>query len=135
MKNLRLKIVCPDGEIFSGEAKSVLVTTTEGELQILAGHMNFCAPLKTGRAKIVLESGEERLASVSGGFILVSEEETKIVAVTFEFAEKIDIDRAKRARGRAEEIVKSSNDEKTITIAKAKLARALARISVYESTR
>ena len=133
MKKLRLKIVCPDGEIFSGEAKSVLVTTSDGEVQILAGHMNFCAPLKTGRAKIVMENGDERTASISGGFILVTEEETKIVAVTFEFAEKIDVERAKRARARAEEILKFSNDQNDITLAEAKLARALARISVYES--
>lgn len=133
MKNLRLKIVCPEGEVFSGEAKSVLVTTSEGEVQILAGHMNFCAPLKTGRAKIVTQNGEECFASVSGGFILVTEEETKIVAVTFEFAEEIDIERAKIARDRAKELLKLSNNEDEITLAEAKLSRALARISAYES--
>ena len=50
MALLKLEIVCPDGEIFSGEAKSILLTTNDGEVQLLAGHADFAAPLGTGRA-------------------------------------------------------------------------------------
>ena len=80
MNKLLLKIVSPDGEIFSGEAKSIIVTTIQGELQILAGHADLLAPLATGRAKLTLPDGTSRSAAVSGGFVLVSKEETKVVA-------------------------------------------------------
>ena len=130
MSKLFLKIVCPDGEIFAGDAKSILVTTTSGEIQILASHADFLAPLATGRAKLTLEDGSERTASVSGGFILVTSEETKIVATTFEFSENIDLERAKRAKENAEEKLKNAKDDKEIELAKAKLARAISRISV-----
>ena len=56
----------------------------------------------------------------------------KLCAITFEFADTIDIDRAKAAMERAEQAIASAKDDKSERIAKAKLARALARISVYE---
>ncbi|MBQ9071089.1 MAG: ATP synthase F1 subunit epsilon [Clostridia bacterium] len=135
MKNLFLKIVSPDGEIFSGEAKSILVTTKNGEVQILSGHADFFAPLGTGRAKLTLTDGKERLAALSGGFILVSASETKVVSTTFEFSDKIDLERAKLAKEKAEEKLRAAKNDRDIEIAKAKLARALSRIAVCEAAK
>ncbi|MBE6537825.1 MAG: ATP synthase F1 subunit epsilon [Ruminococcaceae bacterium] len=130
MNKLLLKIVSPDGEIFSGEAKSILVTTTEGEVQIFAGHADLFAPLATGRAKLTLEDGSSRTAAVSGGFIIVSSEETKVVTTTFEFSDEIDLNRANLAKQKAEEAIKNAKEAKEIEIAKAKLLRAISRINV-----
>lgn len=130
MNKLFLKIVSPDGEIFSGEAKSIIVTTVTGELQILAGHADLIAPLATGRAKLTLTDGTERSAAVSGGFILVSKEETKVVATTFEFADEIDLKRAEAAKQSAEEALKNAKEAADIEVANAKLGRAISRISV-----
>ena len=130
MNKLLLKIVSPDGEIFSGEAKSIIVTTINGELQILAGHADLLAPLATGRAKITLPDGSSRSAAISGGFVLVSKEETKVVATTFEFADEIDINRANTAKQKSEEILKNAKEAKEIELAKAKLSRAIARINI-----
>ena len=130
MNKLLLKIVSPDGEIFSGEAKSILVTTVNGEVQIFAGHADLIAPLATGRAKLTLTDGTSRTASASGGFILVSSNETKVVATTFEFADEIDVKRAELAKQKADEALKNAKEAKEIEIAKAKLIRAISRINV-----
>ena len=130
MNKLFLKIVSPDGEIFSGEAKSIIVTTVNGELQVLAGHADLISPLATGRAKLTFMDGTERSAAVSGGFILVSKEETKVVATTFEFADEIDISRANAAKQKSEEALKAAKEEQEVEVAKAKLMRAISRISV-----
>ena len=130
MNNMFLKITSPDGEIFSGEARSILVTTDNGEIQILAGHADLMAPIATGRAKLTLPDGTERAAAVSGGFILVSKKETSVIATTFEFSDTIDVERAKRAKAEAEERLKNSNNAKDIELAKAKLQRALSRINI-----
>lgn len=130
MSKLLLKIVSPDGEIFSGEAKSILVTTTNGELQILSGHAELFAPLATGRAKLTLMDGSSRTAAVSGGFIIVSKEETQVIATTFEFADEIDVRRANIAKQKAEEALKIAKEDQEIDIAKTKLLRAIARINV-----
>lgn len=130
MDNLLVTIVSPDGEIFSGEAKSILVTADTGEIQIMRSHADLLAPLATGRAKLTLTDGSEKRASVSGGFILVSGGEAKVVATTFEFADNIDLERARRARDKAEEKLKNAKSANEISLAKAKLARALTRIAV-----
>ena len=130
MNKLILKIVSPDGEIFSGEAKSIIVTTVNGELQVLAGHADLIAPLATGRAKLTFTDGTERSAATSGGFILVSKEETKVVTTTFEFADEIDLKRAEAAKRSAEEALKNAKEAADIEVANAKLGRAMSRISV-----
>ncbi len=130
MNKLFLKIVSPDGEVFSGEAKSIIVTTVNGELQVLAGHADLIAPLATGRAKLTFMDGTERSAATSGGFILVSREETKVVTTTFEFADEIDLKRAEAAKQSAEEALKNAKEAADIEVANAKLGRAMSRISV-----
>ncbi len=130
MKDFIVKIATPDGEKFSGEAKSILVKSINGDLQIMKAHADLIAPLATGRAKLVLTDGTERAAAASGGFIIVKDGEAKVIATTFEFADEIDLNRAKRAKENAETKIANSNDGKEIELAKAKLARALTRISV-----
>ena len=130
MADLRLKIVCPDGQIFDGEAKSILLTTTEGEVQLLRGHAAFAAPLATGRAKLVMSDSAERLAAVSGGFVVCDADGVRVVATTFEFADTIDLERAMRAKEEAERRISAAKDERELDIAKAKLSRAISRISV-----
>ena len=133
MALFHLEIVTPDGPVFSGEAESLLVRCDSGDVMIMAHHADFFSSLGTGRAKLCV-GGEDKNASLSGGFISVKGGEVKVVATTFEFAEDIDLERAEAAKARAEAAIeaaeKAAKDEKTILIAKAKLKRALTRISV-----
>ena len=131
MRRFHLEIATPDGKCFDGEAESILLRTDDGDIEILAGHADFLASLSTGRARIITEAGE-KFASVCGGFVSVSNSNVKVAAITFEFAENIDLSRAKQAKERAEAVLSSANDEKQILLAKAKLARALSRINVAE---
>ena len=131
MKGFNLKIVTPDGLIFDSEVESLLVRTDDGDVEFLAGHIDYMASLGTGRARIKAE-GKDRFASVSGGFVTVRGGEVKLVAITFEFRENIDLARAKAALDEAKSTISSSNDDKAIKLAKAKLARAMNRIGVAE---
>ena len=63
---------------------------------------------------------------------MVSSNEVKLVATTFEFAENIDLPRAQAAKARAKEILSSSTDVKAIEAARLKLQRAISRIRVAE---
>ncbi len=127
MREFDLEIVTPDGVEFSGKAESVILRTEDGDVQILAGHVDYMASLGTGRAKLVA-GGAERTAAVSGGFVTVSRGEVKLVAVTFEFSDDIDLERAKRAKERAEELIRNAKNDKELVLAKAKLKRAISRI-------
>lgn len=131
MKEFHLEVVTPDGIEFDGMTESLLVHTTDGDVEFLAGHVDYIASLGTGRARIKC-GGKDRYASVSGGFVTVSKSEVKLVAITFEFAEDIDLDRARLAEQRAKDTIMSSNDAKSIEIAKLKLQRAISRINVAD---
>lgn len=131
MKSFNLKIVTPDGLIYESEVESLLVRTDDGDVEFLAGHIDYMASLGTGRARIKV-NGEDKYASVSGGFVTVKGGEIKLVAITFEFRENIDLERAKAARDTAKAQISSLTDDKALKIAKAKLTRALNRIDVAE---
>ena len=131
MKSFNLKVVTPDGLAFDSKIESLLIRTDDGDVEFLAGHIDYMASLGTGRARIK-QDGKDRFASVSGGFVTVSGGEVKLIAITFEFQENIDLERAKAARDEAKETLSSSKDDKSIALAKAKLQRALSRIDVAE---
>ena len=131
MKSFNLKIASPDGLEFEGTAESLLVRTVEGDVEILAGHVDFLSALGIGRVRIVI-NGEKKLASASGGFVSVKNGEVSLVCTTFEFADDIDLKRAKEAKERAEAALASSNEINTDAYLKAKLSRAINRINVWE---
>ena len=130
MKEFSLQIVTPDKTVMDGKAISLLIRTTTGDMEILAGHTDLLAALGTGRARIRTADGMDTFASVSGGFLSVSDGVVRIAATTFEMASELDLKRAEAAKEKAEQAIKEAKSSTEIDLAKAKLARALTRISV-----
>lgn len=131
MREFHLEIVTPDGLAYDGMIESLLINTDVCTIEFLAGHIDYVSAIGIGKIRIK-EKGKDRFASVSGGFVTVSDSEVKLVAITLEFAENIDLERAKSAMQRASEIISTSKDSKAVEIAKLKLQRAISRIKVYE---
>ena len=129
MTPFHLKIVTPDGLIYDGDAEQVTVRTQEGDVSILARHINFVTPLGMGRAAIVA-NGQRRNAACIGGMLSVVNGEVTLVPTTFEWADQIDVERAERAQKKAEERLKASTSDTEVRLAQAKLHRALVRKSV-----
>lgn len=129
MRAFNIEIVTPDGLKYSGEVESLLVRTTEGDIEILAGHTDFLASLATGRARLIVD-GKTRVASASGGFLSVKGGKVRLCATTFEFAEEIDLKRAEEAKARAEAALSTARDDREERIVRAKLMRAASRIKV-----
>lgn len=130
MMPFKLKIVTPDGLIFDGEAEKLIVRTTGGDVCILARHMNYVTPLGMGMA-IVEANGKRRTAACIGGMLSVSDGEATLVPTTFEWADKIDLQRAEASYEKADKVLKSGTASDTeLALAQAKLHRALVRKSV-----
>ena len=129
MKAFHIDIVTPDGLEYSGEIESLLIRTDNGDIEILAGHTDLLTSIDVGRARII-ENGVKRFAAVNGGFLSIKDKQVKLCAITFEFADQIDLKRAEVAKAKAEENLNSAKTEMDIDIAKAKLLRASSRINV-----
>jgi len=127
-----LQIVTPDGKRFDGQVERLIIPTIDGQVGILARHINFVTALGMGPAKIITEDGE-RCAACIGGMMAVTDGAVKVVATTFEWADQIDVERAQASIARAEKMLADPNkDEHTIAYANARIKRARVRLSVAE---
>ncbi len=98
MATLQVELVSVERMIWSGEATQVLTRTTEGELGILPGHIPLLGQLADGGVvRIDTDGGEQLVAAVHGGFLSVTDKGVSILAELAEFADEIDVDRARRA--------------------------------------
>ena len=129
MATFHLQIVTPDRKIFDGPAEKIILRTVAGDVCILARHIDYAVPLGIGEARVTDGEGNTRVAACNGGLLSVSNNEVRVMAITFEWQDEIDLARAKEAEERAAEQLKSLQKEDVdFAIAEAKLKRALARI-------
>ncbi len=131
MSTFRLQIVTPEGSKLDGEAEALLLRTSDGYVSIRAKHADYIATLDIGIVTVTVE-GRERKAACGGGFLTVSKGDVRLVATSFEYAEDIDVVRARAAKERAEAQIAAAKDAGVIDLAKVKLARALNRLKIAE---
>ena len=133
MKSFSLKIITPEGVRYDGQAEELIVRATTGDIGFLAGHTNCVATLGMGRATIVVD-GEKRYGACIGGMVSVMDGAVSLIPTTFEWAENIDVARAEAAKENAQAVLSSKSATDTdILLAKARLHRALVRISAAKS--
>jgi F-type H+-transporting ATPase subunit epsilon len=102
--SLRVELVVPDGEIWSGHARMVIAKTLEGDVGILGSHPDVLGILVEGSVVRILDpeqgpagpEGEVR-AAVSSGFLSVHDDRVSILARQAELGTQVD-----RAAVRAE---------------------------------
>ncbi|MBQ8359175.1 MAG: ATP synthase F1 subunit epsilon [Oscillospiraceae bacterium] len=132
MNTFSLTIVTPDGLQYEGQAEELIVRTVDGDLGILAGHINCVSPLGMGMATVKLD-GEKRYGACIGGMVSVLDGGVKLVPTTFEWADQIDTARAIASGERAKRILSDKSSSQTdIRLAEARLKRALIRQSVAQ---
>ena len=133
MSTFHLKISTPDGLLFDGEVERVRVRMIDGDVCLLAHHTDYVSAVGAGEASIAMTDGQTRKAACIGGMLAMINNEASLIATTFEWAEDIDLDRAKRAREVAQaRIAAAKNDDRELMLASAKLQRALVRINVKQ---
>lgn len=86
-----------------------------------------------GRA-VIIAGGIRRTAACIGGMLSVVDGAVTLVPTTFEWSDKIDVERANAAYEKADSILKNpSSSQNDLKLAEAKLRRALVRKSVASS--
>ncbi|MEU9831093.1 F0F1 ATP synthase subunit epsilon [Streptosporangium sp. NPDC048047] len=132
MAKLRVGVVSPERELWSGEADMVIAKTIEGEIGIMPKHAPVIGVLVEGGVlRIKRGDDTDLVAAVHGGFISVAGDEVSILAETSELGSEVDVDRARDALQRAQASI-DANESDVDDAAAAKRARARLRAAGEE---
>jgi F-type H+-transporting ATPase subunit epsilon len=105
---LKVEVVATDGQIWSGQASTIVLKTKSGEIGILPGHSPLLASLSDGSIMIRPVEGDEIKVAAHGGFVTVDSNNVIVLAQTAELATSIDVKRAEKAQ---EEAIKTGDKE------------------------
>ncbi len=133
-EKIKLEVVTPKGAIVSDDVDIVTAPGFAGEFGVLANHAPFLSTIRVGTLRYKKDGSEEELM-ISGGFCEVSHNKITFLVESAERGYDIDVDRALRAKERAEKrLLQARAQQEKIdrTRAEAALQRALARLKIAE---
>ncbi len=126
---IKLEVVTPERLLVSEDVDEIVAPGYEGEFGVLPEHTQYLAILAIGILRYRKGSDVRKLA-VGGGFAEVMPDRVVVMADVAEKAEEIDVERARKAHARAEEMLRNlSLDDATYTKAHAALQRAIVRMA------
>ena len=132
-KTFRIEVISPERMFYEGEAEMIELTTSEGEIGILAGHIPLTTIVVPGVLRI-MNGAETKEAALHEGFMEILEEKVVILAEACEWPDEIDINRANEAKIRAERRLKSGDENLNMSRAENALKKALLRIGLAEKS-
>ena len=129
---IKLEVVTPDRLVLSEDVEIVVAPGAEGEFGVLFQHIPFLSILQEGELRY-RKGSELHYMAVSGGFAEVLPHKVTVLAEAAEQAREIDVERAKRARERAEKrLLEAKRAEMEHAVAEAALRRAMIRLRVAQ---
>lgn len=128
---LQCEIVTQERTVFSAEVDAVNLPTPEGRMGVLPNHMVMLTTLGFGEVSVRRGTDVEYFA-IGGGFAEVLPDRVTLLADSAEGVEEIDLERAQRARERAEQAMEEGipEDSERYAQIEASLRRAQARIEI-----
>jgi len=136
---LTLEIVTPDRALLREEVDEVVVPGSQGELGVLPGHTPLLSTLKIG--ELWYRQGQDKYyLAIAFGFVEVLPDRVTVLAQVGERAQEIDVQRAERAKQRAEQRLAQAQPQLTqidfdIERARIALMKSLLRLQVASRAR
>ena len=133
-EKIKLEVVTPKGAIVSDDVEIITAPGFAGEFGVLANHAPFLSTIKVGTLHY-RKDGNEMELMISGGFCEVSNNKITFLVESAEHGQEIDVDRALRAKERAEKRLLQAREQQEKfdrTRAEAALQRALARLKIAQ---
>ena len=131
-EKIKLEVVTPKGAVVNEDVDIVTAPGFAGEFGVLADHAPFLSTIKIGTLRYKKDGSEEELM-ISGGFCEVSANKITFLVESAERGHEIDVDRALKAKERAEKrLAEMREHQEKIDRARveAALQRALARLKI-----
>lgn len=119
-----LKVVTPERTVYDGPVTLIIVRSVEGEIGIMAHHVQLITPLLPHIMTVHQADGSTRYLTIGGGFLEVTAEQTIVLADSAETPDAVDLARAERARQRALEQISLGGPNVDLKRAQRALTRA-----------
>ncbi len=132
MPGLNLEIITPGKAAFKGDVLSVTVPGTEGSFQVLKNHAPLMSTFDIGTLKIVLPDNSEKIYATGGGTVEVLNNRVLVLADSLEVLESIDVERARKAKERAENRLANKTETTDVQRAEVALKRSINRLKLVE---
>lgn len=127
-----LHVLTATSPFYEGMCESLIIPTVDGRYGVLSGHSDTISAVVPGELYIRLPSGEMRVAACAAGIMKVEKGDVLVLVDSAIRPEDIDKDRARRMADDAREQLLQKQSIEEYHAAQARLARALARLSVRE---
>ncbi|MGY6631621.1 MAG: F0F1 ATP synthase subunit epsilon [Wenzhouxiangella sp.] len=128
-------IVSAEAEIFSGEAKMVIVPGEQGDLGIAPRHAPLLTRLRPGQVRVIRPDGEEEFYFISGGMLEIQPHVVSVLSDTAQRAGDLDEAAAVKAKEEAEKALADRTAGMEVAQAQAQLAQAMAQLAALERFR
>jgi F-type H+-transporting ATPase subunit epsilon len=129
-KSLLLEVVTPERQVVSTEVDIVVLPGVEGQFGVLVNHIPFLSALEIGEMYF-RKGGQVDFIFVGGGFAEVTGDKVTVLVDSAERGKEIDVERAKRAKERAEKRLAAGRTAELDWVrAEAALRRSIARMKV-----
>lgn len=126
-----LKVITPERVFYDGEVSMVEFNTTEGEIGVYKNHVPTTVIVEPGILTITEEEGPKN-AALHAGFAEILPDSVVILAEIVEWPSEIDLERAERAKERAEERLSQKTDKTDLARAHVALKKAICRINILK---
>lgn len=126
----KMSVVTPERIIYEENVVSIIAPGEVGYLGIMSNHAPIITSLKPGKLTVKDGSGKEINFAVSGGFLENSSNVCTILADSAEFADDIDLERAKESLERARQRIRDAAGEIDVPRAQAAYERARNRLKI-----
>ena len=136
-ETMRFEFIAQERIVYQDEVDMVVAPGENGTLGILPRHAPLMTVIVPGEVVVKKQGKEDRYFAVGGGFMEVRPDKVTLLARSGEEAESIDIERAKEARKRAEQLLAEmppSGEERRQLMEQA-LIRSKIRLKVAERRR
>lgn len=106
-----LTIVTAEKQIYDGDINMLVAPAVDGEVGILTNHHPLITKLGPGAIRVVKADGSEERLFTAGGYLEVNNNKAILLADVVEDMAAIQVEEARAARERAQQLLKSAKDD------------------------
>ena len=126
---IRCEIITPEGPYKTIECEALTVGTIDGERGLLEHHMSIILMLDISKLVLTID-GVKKYYAISSGMLYFDNGVAKILVDAIEAEDEIDVDRAIKAKERAERRLSRKDENTDIRRAEIALKKAINRINI-----